>query len=361
MKNFGILDEELLDELRCAVSALPNVSAQLRIGERRIVDHYTPDGLLDVSINNHHIELVIEAKSELFPRDVWQNIWRLRDYLEQADGSSEKVAMLIAGAISKGARDILQSERVGYFDLGGSLFIPSSNIYVLIDRPLPKKSKRTASSIFQGQRARIVGAVIEVMPDWVSVKDLVEATGVSAGTASETLTEMERRGWLEIKGAGPTKLRRLLQRGPVLDEWASLIINQKAPRLDRYYVPYGAAGEIAQRLDKVCRDVGAKYAVTAEAAAQAYAPYLSTISQIKCRIQGGRLRSEVLSRLDARSVSEGWNFGVIEAAGKHNIAVGERIDGIVYAPLVQVYVDLLQGSGRAKEMADHFRKERLAG
>src|SRR3546814_3019324 len=103
---------------------------------------------------------------------------------------------------------------------------------------------------------------------------------------------MERRDWLEVEGAGPAKLRRLRERGPVLDEWARLIADQKPPRIERYYVPGGDAGEIARRLDEACRDVGAQYAVTAEAAAQAYAPYLSAISQLKCRIQGGRLHSE---------------------------------------------------------------------
>src|SRR3546814_12147628 len=71
------------------------------------------------------LELVVEAKRELFPRDVRQQIWQLRDYLDQMDGAGERVAMLIAGAISKGARDILQQESIGYFDLGGSLFIPA--------------------------------------------------------------------------------------------------------------------------------------------------------------------------------------------------------------------------------------------
>src|SRR3546814_6762880 len=133
------------------------------------------------------------------------------------DGAGERVAMLIAGAISKGARDILQQESIGYFDLGGSLFIPASGAYVLIDRPQPKKAGRALGSIFQGQRARIVQAVVEAAPDWVSVKDLAEETGVSPATASETLTEMERRAWLEVEGAGPAKLRRLRERGPVLD------------------------------------------------------------------------------------------------------------------------------------------------
>jgi hypothetical protein len=101
--------------------------------------------------------------------------------------------------------------------------------------------------------------------------------------------------------------------------------------------------------------------VTAEAAAQIYAPYLSAISQLKCRIQTGRIQNEVLSRLDARPVSEGWNLGVIVETGKRDAAVGERINGIAYAPLVQIYLDLLQGSGRAREMADHLRSERLPG
>ena len=52
---------------------------------------------------------------------------------------------------------------------------------------------------------------------------------------------------------------------------------------------------------------------------------------------------------------------MIEDTGKRDIAVGERIDGVAYAPPVQVYLDLMQGSGRARELADHLRAERLPG
>ena len=361
MTNYEIEEGELLDELLRTLSALPGASVQERACEERSGGRYAPDALLDVRLNRHRFELVVEAKRELFPRDVRQQIWQLRDYLAHMGGSGEKIPMLIAGAISKGARDILQEEGVGYFDPGGSLFVPSSGAYVLIDRPASKKADRALSSIFRGQRARVVQAVIEAAPNWVSVKDLAEETGVSPATASETLSEMERRDWLEVNGAGPAKMRRLRERGQVLDEWVRLIADQKQPRIERYYLPGGDAGTIARRLDEACHDVGAQYAVTAEAAAQVYAPYLSVVSQLRCRIQGGRLHSEVLSRLDARPVSEGWNLGVIEETGKRDIAVGERIGGIAYAPPVQVYLDLLQGSGRAKEMADHLRAERLAG
>src|SRR3546814_12781377 len=90
------------------------------------------------------------------------------------DGAGERVAMLIAGAISKGARDILQQESIGYFDLGGSLFIPASGAYVLIDRPQPKKAGRAIGSLFQGQLASLVQAALESAHALVRCKGLAE-------------------------------------------------------------------------------------------------------------------------------------------------------------------------------------------
>ena len=130
MRNFEIREEELLDELSHALSELPGASVYQRASERRVGGRYVPDGILDVNINHHRLKLVAEAKRELFPRDVHQQVWRLRDFLNQMDETGEKVPMLIAGAISKGAREILQQEQVGYYDLGGSLFVPSSGAYV---------------------------------------------------------------------------------------------------------------------------------------------------------------------------------------------------------------------------------------
>src|SRR3546814_11012362 len=102
---------ELLEELCSAIAALPGASVHQRAGEERVGARYAPDGLLDVWLNHQQFELVVEAKRELFPRDVRQQIWQLRDYLDQMDGAGERVAMLIAGAISKGARDILQDRK----------------------------------------------------------------------------------------------------------------------------------------------------------------------------------------------------------------------------------------------------------
>jgi len=45
---------------------------------------------------------------------------------------------------------------------------------------------------------------------------------------SDTLSEMERREWVEIEGAGPSKLRRLRAPKLVLDAWADFFADHKA-------------------------------------------------------------------------------------------------------------------------------------
>lgn len=358
-KSEAIETEELVEAMCEVLAALPDTVVRHLEREPNLGGRGRPDALVDISIRGHDFQLVVEAKKELFPRDIHHNIWQLQTYSESRQLAGEQVPMLLARAISKGARDILQTEQVGYFDSGGSLFLPSKTAFVLIDRATPKKARRRLDSIFRGKRAQVLQAIIAAWPDWVSVKELAEKSGASPATTSETLTEMERRDWLEVEGAGPAKLRRLKGRGPVLDEWSRIVANQKRPKLERYYVPASNSENLARRLDHACRETGAPYAVTAEAAAQAYAPYLTNISQLKCRIRKGRAQTEALRLLDARPVSEGWNLGIIDSPASQDVAIGEEISGICYAPCVQVYLDLLQGSGRSKEMADHLRAERL--
>lgn len=205
----------------------------------------------------------------------------------------------------------------------------------------------------------MIGEIFARRPDWVSVKQVAEDAEVSPATASATLSEMERREWVEVKGAGPSKLRRLRAPKLVLDAWADFLADQNPPKFARYYVSSANVEELARKLDQACNEANAAYAVTSEAAAQAYAPYLSSVAQLRCRITPGPQQDLALERLRARPVSEGWNLAVIETRARGDVTVGERIDGVALARPLQVYLDLLQGSGRAKDMAAHLRKEWL--
>ena len=59
----------------------------------------------------------------------------------------------------------------------------------------------------------------------------------SPATVSQLLVSLERLGWVESKGHGPAKQRRLRDPSALLDAWAKFTINARPLSLRRYYVP----------------------------------------------------------------------------------------------------------------------------
>jgi hypothetical protein len=79
---------------------------------------------------------------------------------------------------------------VGYFDIGGSLFVPTPGAFVFIDRPAAKNKARTLGSIFHGRKAQVLLAFFDRRDAWVTVKEIAAASQVSPATASQTLTDV---------------------------------------------------------------------------------------------------------------------------------------------------------------------------
>jgi len=104
--------------------------------------------------------------------------------------------------------------------------------------------------------------------------------------------------------------------------------------------------DLAERLDRAFEQH--VYAVTHEAAAQRYAPFLSSVSQVRCRVAPGRGAEEALGAVDARLVTEGANLAVIEAKSGFR----EKVDGTwlaspsrYTADCERVLLTLLRGLG----------------
>lgn len=352
-----MIERGLIDKL---VETLADIPSAYIDNEHR---HRTPDSGIDATIemviDGRPISLIVEVKSSGFPRDVREAVWRLRDRHRGATPNiAEAVPVFVSETVSPGARDVLRRERIGYFDDSGSLHIPAHGAFILIERPLAKRQKRTINSVFQGRRAQIVHAAWVTPDEWFGVHELAEQAKVSPATASQTLIEMERRDWVEARGSGPAKERRLSDRTALLDAWSEYQRTTKPAPMRHYYVPGGQVAQVLAKLQEAAREVGADYEVTGQVAGQAYSPYMTRISQIQCRIGADRI-GELMSAIDARSVNEGWNLSVIEVEGQGDFAFSKQIDGVWMADPLQVYLDLLQGGGRAREFAEHFRREKL--
>ena len=320
------------------------------------------DARVDLRVGGKAATLLIEVKKALYPRDVRQALWQFQALARRWPQSTEgrqAVSFLVAESISPGAKDLLRDERVGYYDSGGSLFLPAGNIYVYVDKPPPKSLSKTIRSLFSGRRAQVLHAVLIRHGGWFGVKEIAEQARVSSATASQVLAELERFDWVVSRGQGPRKERQLREPGALLDAWAKQLAVMRPLAMRRYFVPSVRAEGLVESFAEVCTAHKAEYAITHEAAGQRYAPFLSTVSQVRCRLLAGPAAERVLGALDARFVDQGANLAVIEVKSSGELLFRELVNGTWLASPVQVYLDLMRGEGRAREMAKHLRHERL--
>ncbi|WP_233237847.1 type IV toxin-antitoxin system AbiEi family antitoxin [Bordetella sp. LUAb4] len=320
-------------------------------------EHQLPDAEIELSIAGRSIRLAVETKKDAYPRDVRQGLWRSSMAADPAAPGVQR--LFLAESISPGAKELLRQERVAYCDRGGSLFLSVPGAYIHIDKPPPKALEKAIGSMFSGRRAQVLHALLMDHKEWFGVVAMANRAQVAASTVSDVLAGLERFDWLESRGKGPGKERLLREPGALLDEWARQISIERAPAVHRYYVPGHNAGALADRLDEVCKAYQISYALSSEAAAQRYAPFLSNVSQVRTRLLPGNDTDDALTELGARNVHEGANLVVIDTKSAGELLFRQQIDGVWLASPIQVYLDLLRGEGRAKEMAEHLRRERI--
>jgi hypothetical protein len=345
-----------------ALRALPEVEAELDFQEP--MGKYDDRGYhtqVNLHVAGKSFVLQLEARKVVFPRDVRQMIWQPRaaNHGRLAGHEDQPLPILVAESISPGAKELLRSERVGYYDSGGSLYLPAPGAYLYIDKPPPKALTKSVRTLFTGRRAQVLHALLAQHQNWFGVTDLAQQAMVSPATASQALTELERFDWLEVRGQGPNKERYLREPAALLDTWARQLSAIHPPTLRRYYVPGTKTDTLVTRIGQAFDAYDIQYAVSHEAAAQRYAPFLSNVSQVRVHVLTGANVDAAIGELDARTVNEGANLSVLEAKSSGELLFREQVDGVWLASPIQIYLDLLRGEGRSKEMAEHFREERI--
>ena len=347
------LIEQLLDSLR----EVPDVCAELTQSESAVQAAGRIDAKIDLHVAGRSIILLVEVKKSVYPRDVRQALWQLK--ARQQGHYADVQHLLIAQSLSPGAKEMLRAERIGYFDSGGSLFLPAAGVYVYIDKPAPKTLGKSVRSLISGRRAQVLYSLLLNHDEWFGVTEVAERAQVAPSTASDVLSELERFDWLVSRGQGPSKERHLREPSALLDAWAKQLATQRAPVLRRYFVPGLKSDALIERLGQIFDAHQVAYAVSYEAAAQRYAPFLSGISQVRVRLLSSTSAETAMAELGARVVNEGANLAVIETKSTGELLFRKNVGGVWLANPVQVYLDLLRGEGRAKEMAGHLRKERI--
>ena len=354
MLDLNTAERQLIESLLETLLGLPETRAKLCRIVQPVGSSQRCQVHIELRVNGKPTKLKANIRKTVYPRDAKQVVWQFR---EMAAETQQSIPFLVAQSISPGAKDLLKEKQIGYYDSGGSLFVFAPNIYVYVDKPPPKSMSKPIRSLFSGRRAQVLQVVLMGKMEWFSVNDLAKKSIVSPATVSQVLTELERFDWVVSRGQGPTKERQLREPGTLLDTWVSQLRLMKPLAQRRYFVPSIRTEELMKKFAEVCIEKKAEYAITHEAAGQWYAPYLSTISQVRCRMLTSPEVGEVIAALDARLVDQGTNLTVIEVNSPGELLLRQSVNRVCLANPVQVYLDLIQSEGRAKEMAKHLRKE----
>lgn len=365
MTKASITEQELVEQFIETLQALPQVREQSCIEPvtLRFADPGQPyDAHLELQLSGKTVTLLIEAKTILYPRDARLALWRLQESMDRwyrKPNTHRVVPVLIADLISPGAKELLRDERAGYFDRGGSLFLSAGGTYLYVDKPTPKRATRLIRSLFVGRRTQVLHAILTRREGPFEVAALAKEARVSPATTSQVLQELERFEWVVSRGRGPNKVRHLKEPAALLDAWAKQAAAMPTRTIRRFYVPLTRADELVERMGRILAGHGVEYEISHEAAAQRYAPFLSSVSRVHCRLLAGREADRAIGELGARVVSQGTNLAVIEAKSPGELLFRQRLNGAWLASPIRVYLDLVSGEGRAKEMAEHLRRERI--
>ncbi|MFG6488241.1 type IV toxin-antitoxin system AbiEi family antitoxin [Roseateles sp. BYS78W] len=220
-------------------------------------------------------------------------------------------------------------------------------------------------SVFDAEREQVVHALLE---HWrregsdaqVSGAALAGMAGTSPSTVSTTLEELERQAWVDVTGSAPTLACRIRRPELLLDAWAQAW-KERLPKEKRtrwYAYASGPGGIVDHMLQRLSGHDG--WAMTGAGAANALVPHLTSVDRVSIIVPPG-VSEEWAADLQLEPVDKGANVTFIERAGA-SLMFGDthphRPSSRVASRWV-MYLDLLDGVGRNKELAAEFRRREL--
>lgn len=316
-----------------------------------------PDGLIQLQGIGESVSIAVEVIRDAYPRDIRRAIWLLDEY-EPEDKPRGLIKMVAAETLSPGAKSALKKRGFAFFERSGSLYLRTKRCFINIER-IPKTAPKTSTlPLFTEAREGVVHALLKHTQEWMTGTELAEQAETSPYTCSIVLQELERREWCETMGAGRSKRRKLVKPAALLDAWAEQW-EQREEKKTRWYTFVEDPKQLLTRLTYLM-DTGSidvEWAFTGAAAANTYAPLLTSIEGVEIIIPRG-LTETVASVLKLKPASKGSNVTLIEREGSSFMFrdLHPEIPSYFASPYI-MYLDLLNGRGRNRELATYIREK----
>lgn len=352
-------DRELLEEFVAALARAAPVQIapdrQYEVGFRGFDGTMHLDAKLIVD-GEPPAQIAVELMRSGYPRDMRNAVWLLQEYA-RLQGQEEIIPAVVADRLSSGARELLRARGIAFYDRSGSLFFKRGDVTIDIERHTrPTAERARPGSEFYGAREQVVHALLARGPNPFTGSEIAEAAKTSVYTVSQTLTVLERQGYVSGKGAGRSAQRRLTDPGQLLDAWAKAWVS--TPEFtSSWFLLARTPKLLATSLASKLLQHGSDWAFTGAEAGNYIAPLLTSVDRVDVIVPRGHAY-KLANAVGLQQAESGANVKLIERDGASELFRNKvpEFDIPVASPFI-VYLDLLKDDrGRNKELAQHLRQ-----
>ena len=282
--------------------------------------------------------------------------------VEAALRVSPRPDVIVAPRMSPGAREAAKKARVGWVDESGAaeIFIADeTNTLIAVDTagrpPVPLDSR-------VGWRPSTLAVCEALLSDRAtpSANSVIDATGISMGSAVTALKFLEGEGFLSSSAArGPSAARRIEDRDGFLDAYATAAERLRSPISIRVGVlwrdPAAGVVDIGRRLTAA----GIDWAVTSALSASVLAPVQTEVAPLEMYV-AGKTWSDVRRAAMAADLQEmdGGRLVMRPFPTPAGPRLSETIaDGFRSVLWPRAYADLRISGVRGEDAAEHLHDE----
>lgn len=348
---------DLVHALEQALEQLPGVKLSRLQSSKQRNRGVGADAVFQIKVHGRAVCILVEAKQSAFPRDIRHHAQHLAQRVSKL-GGVETVPVIVAPSISPGSRDLLREQRIGYFDAGGSLYLPLTSGVYFIDRQPPSRGERRLRNVYKGRSSQVLHVLLAKPERKWHVNELAEEAKVSPYTVHQVFTALEKQLWIEKQGRGPESVRILREPGALLDSWAE---NYSVERYEfrNYHRWAQSFASVRQAVAEKIEEHGSEYALTLASGAQLVAPFATTVDRLHLIIPATAKIDVVAKDAGLKPADDGANVIFMITREYTPFLLPQRLEGVWVASDVQLYLDLQNWPARGKEQAEHLRKERL--
>jgi hypothetical protein len=320
------------------------VVAQPRLGDHR------PDAILRYADREQRVVVEIKRRA---------NAATAHQLAHYAQLYPEAPLLLIAGETTADARQILTERGIGFIDGLQNVHVELPGLMFHIEgrKGQPATGRKPPPTRLKG-KAGVAAQALLLQPEqaW-AVRELAEEAGVAVGLAHRVLARLEAEGLLAVEGAGPRRVRRLVNPAALLDLWAE----EQADRTRRTF-GYLLAQTPQQLIDRVGANLELNeidYALTGAAGANLLAPFVTAVPVVEVWVAATAADDELLRGAGAERVADGQNVVFLQENDDLPLAFREQRDDLWVANRFRLYLDLRRDPRRGREQADHLRQEAI--